>query len=236
VNLVQNLFKNKKKFWKLIKDKIIAYGKKNNKLPKRKISRQINKLKDNNNTKIGQISKMFDQQNQNTSNEAKVLRHQSRDLTNVNIEEIIKEKEDLQKLLNDVMKENSVLKSMNLNNKDLLSKNLALKEKLDKTEKKTKQLQIEKEQYFSEYSKAKNKYSKIEGEVADVNKKLKITYLKFIIEKKEAKMKQILNKYFKRYKETCQKLVRLEKKNSDTITDSNNSIINLLSKNLALKE
>ena len=28
VNLVQNLFKNKKKFWKLIKDKMIAYGKK----------------------------------------------------------------------------------------------------------------------------------------------------------------------------------------------------------------
>ena len=228
VNLVQNLFKNKKRFWKLIKDKMIAYGKKNNKLSKRKVSRQINKLKDDN-TKIGQISKMFDQQNQNTSNEGKILRHQSRDITNINIEEIIKEKEDLQKLLNDVMKENSVLKSMNLNNKDLLSKNLALKEKLDKTEKKTKQLQIEKEQYFSEYSKAKNRYTKIEGEVADVNKKLKITYLKFIIEKKEAKRKKILNKYFKKYKEICQKLVKLEKKNSDSITDSNSSSINTLS-------
>ena len=228
VNLVQNLFKNKKRFWKLIKDKMIAYGKKNNKLSKRKVSRQINKLKDDN-TKIGQISKMFDQQNQNTSKEGKILRHQSRDITNINIEEIIKEKEDLQKLLNDVMKENSVLKSMNLNNKDLLSKNLALKEKLDKTEKKTKQLQIEKEQYFSEYSKAKNRYTKIEGEVADVNKKLKTTYLKFIIEKKEAKRKKILNKYFKKYKEICQKLVKLEKKNSDSITDSNSSSINILS-------
>ena len=43
---------------------------------------------------------------------------------------------------------------------------------------------------MSEYSKAKNKYTKIEGEVSDVNKKLKITYLKFIIEKKEIKRKQ----------------------------------------------
>jgi len=229
VNLVQNLFKNKKKYWKSFKDKMIAYAKYINKLSKRKISRPINKLKDNDTTKIGQISKMFDQKNQNPPNETKVLRHQSRDLTNVNVEKIIKENEDLQKLLNSVMKENSILKSMNLNNKDLLNKNLALKEKLDKTEKKTKQLQIENEQYLSEYSKAKNKYTKIEGEVADVNKKLKITYLKFIIEKKELKLKQILNKYFKRYKEICQKLVRLEKKNSDTITDSNNSLINLLS-------
>jgi len=231
VNLIQNLFKNKKKLWKLIKDKMIAYAKNINKLSKRKVSRPINKLKDNDSTKIGQISKMFDQQNQNTSNGTKVLRHQSRDLTNVNVEKIIKENEDLQKLLNDVMKENSILKSMNLNNKDLLNKNLALKEKLDKTEKKTKQLQIENEQYLSEYAKAKNKYSKIEGEVADVNKKLKITYLKFIIEKKEIKRKQILNKYFKRYKETCQKLMKLEKESSDTITntDSNSSLINLLS-------
>ena len=229
VNLVQNLFKNKNKYWKSFKDKMIAYAKYINKLSKRKISRPINKLKDNDTTKIGQISKMFDQNNQNPPNETKVLRHQSKDLTNVNVEKIIKENEDLQKLLNSVMKENSLLKSMNLNNKDLLNKNLALKEKLDKTERKTKQLQIENEQYLSEYSKAKNKYTKIEGEVADVNKKLKITYLKFIIEKKELKMKQILNKYFKRYKEICQKLVRLEKKNSDTITDSNNSLINLLS-------
>ena len=229
VNLIQNLFKNKKRFWKLFKEKMVAYAKRINNYTKRKVSRPINKLKDNDSTKIGQISKMFEPQNKNNPKETKVLRHQSRDLTNVNVEKIIKENEDLQKLLNDVMKENSMLKSVNLTNKDLLNKNLALKEKLDKTEKKTKQLQIENEQYMSEYSKAKNKYSKIEGEVADVNKKLKITYLKFIIEKKEIKRKQILNKYFKRYKETCQKLVRLEKKNSDSITDSNNSLINLLS-------
>ena len=147
------------------------------------------------------------------------LRNKSyRNLSHINIEKLIKEKEDLEKKLNNVIKENSLLKKkINSSNEDLISKNLALTEKLDKTEQKTKQLQKQNEQYLSEFSKTKDKYTKIENEVIDINKKLKTTHFKFIIEKKEMKQKQILNKYFKRFKDISQKPYKLRSKRKNNL-------------------
>ena len=154
---------------------------------------------------------------------SKIRNKSYRNFSNINIEKLIKEKEDLEKKLKDVIKENSILKKkINSSNKDLISKNLALTERLDKTEQRTKQLQKENEQYLSEFSKTKDKYTKIENEVIDINKKLKATHFKFIIEKKEMKQKQILNKYFKRFKEMSQKPYRLKSKISNNINENNN--------------
>ena len=160
--------------------------------------------------------KVGENNNNESSKITSKLRNKSyKTLSNINIEKLIKEKEDLEKKLNDVIKENSILKKkMNSSNKDLISRNLALSEKLDKSEQKTKQLEKENEKYLSEFSKTKDKYAKIESEVIDINKKLKTTHFKFIIEKKEMKQKQILNKYFKRFKEMAQQPYRLRSKRS----------------------
>ena len=175
-----------------------------------KIFKKRFKLGENNNSKPKKIT-------------SKLRNKSYRNLSNINIEKLIKEKEDLEKQLKDVIKENSILKKkINSSNKDLISKNLALTEKLDKTEQKTKQLQKENEQYLSEFSKTKDKYTKIENEVIDINKKLKATHFKFIIEKKEMKQKQILNKFFKRFKEMIQKPYRLKSKISNNINENNN--------------
>ena len=233
INNLQAIIKNKKKFWRYFKAKLITYGNKIQGNMNRKISKNVfsNRKKVNDNSKMGQISKMFDKDEkiQNSQNLKTKLRSQSRDFSDINVEELIKEKEDLQKLLDDVMKENNRLKKINLTNKDLLNKNIALTQKLDKTEQKTKQLQIQNEQYLSEFSKTKDKYSKIENEVNDVNKKLKTTYLKFLIEKKQAKLKQILNKYFKRFKENVQRISKLEKKSSVNLNGSNSTFVSSLS-------
>ena len=101
---------------------------------------------------------------------------------------------------------------------------------MDKTAEKTKKLELEKEKFLNEVSKTKDKYSKIENEVADVNAKLKITYLKFLLEKKEKKEKQILNKYFKRFKENCQKIKLLRAKKSE------NEIKNIKKKEKEIEE
>jgi hypothetical protein len=168
------------------------------------------KLGENNNSKSNKITPKLRNKSYNI-------------LSNINIEKLIKEKEDLEKKLNDVIKENSILKKkINSSNKELLSRNLALTEKLDKTEQKTKQLQKQNEQYLSEFSKTKDKYTKIESEVIDINKKLKATHFKFIIEKKEMKQKQILNKYFKRFKEMSKKPYRLRSKRNNNRNEKNN--------------
>lgn len=179
--------------------------------------------------------KLDESSNSKSKKMASRLRNKSyKNYSNINIEKLIKEKEDLEKKLNDVIKENSILKKkINSSNKDLISKNLALTEKLDKTEQKTKQLQKENEQYLSQYSKTKDKYTKIENEIININKKLKTTHFRFIIEKKEMKRKQILNMYFKRFKEIIQKPYRLRSKRSNNINDNGNdndyNLVKLLS-------
>ena len=224
INALEELFVKKDKYWKIFKDKFYYYGKKNSAYIKRKakgLQISINKS-----TKVkeklngGLMPKKNGQeknQNQSILQDKPITRSQSRDI--INVEKLLKEKEDLEKRLNDIMKENSMLKKINLSNKDLLFKNIALNEKLEKNEEKTKKLEMENEKYLNEFSKTKDKYSKIEGEVADVSMKLKITYLKFIIEKKEMKRKLILKKYLKKYKEIIQKIKALEKKMEDEKND-----------------
>ena len=220
INALEELFVQKDKYWKIFKDKFYSYGKKNSAYIKRKakgLQISINKstkVKEKlNGGQMPQKNGKEENQNQSVLQDKPIARSQSRDI--INVEKLLKEKEDLEKRLNDIMKENSMLKKINLSNKDLLFKNIALNEQLEKNEEKTKKLEMENEKYLNEFSKTKDKYSKIEGEVADVNMKLKITYLKFIIEKKQMKRKLILKKYLKKYKEIVQKIKAFEKKKED---------------------
>ena len=106
------------------------------------------------------------------------------------------------------MNENKILKNINLSNEDLIIKNKALKEKLNQTENKVKQLQIENANYINEIDFNKNDKIKIDMEINDINKKLKITYLKYLLEKKIIKQKKILKIYFKKYNEILNQIKR----------------------------
>ena len=218
VNNLELLFEKKSRYWNFFKEKFILFAKFNNGYIKKKVSKPIvppinstNKITRLNKREMNQKNvdgPRDEYQNQYLTENKKMIRSQSRDI--VNVEKLLKEKEDLEKRLNDIIKENSMLKQMNLNNKELLIKNLALNEKLEKNQKKTKELEIENKKYINEFSKTKDKYSKKEEEIADVNMKLKITYLKFILEKKEMKIKNIMKKNLKKFKEISQKIKFLE--------------------------
>ena len=217
-NSIQSLFSNKNRYSKHFINKLNSYEAKNKNNVKKNLFNQIPINRNNhinNNYKITKITK-----NDNKESKPKqMVRSQSRDV--LNVEKLIKEKEDLEKRLNQIMEENNMLKKVNLTNKKLINLNLELTQKLDKTAKKTEKLELEKEKFLNEFSKTKDKYSKIENEVADVNAKLKTTYLKFLLEKKEKKEKQILNKYFKRFKENSQKTKLLkDKKSKDELNNS----------------
>jgi hypothetical protein len=218
INNLELLFENKSRYWNFFKDKLILFAKFNNGYIKKKVSKPIVPAMKSTN-RITRLNKReMNKKNvdgpqdevliQYATEDKKMLRSQSRDV--INVEKLLKEKEDLEKRLNDIIKENSMLKQMNLNNKELLIKNLALNEKLEKNQKKTKELEIENKKYLNEFSKTKDKYSKKEEEIADVNMKLKITYLKFILEKKEIKIKNIMKKHLKKFKEISQKIKYLE--------------------------
>ena len=227
IGAIEGILNKKEQYWKYFKDKLIFFIENSNPYIKKKTSDKMNKTinkKRNSNSRIVYNQKEVS----DTDSKSKTMvRYHSRDV--LNIEKLLKEKEDLEKRLNQIMEENS---KINLSNKDLLFKNLELAEKLDKTKEKTKKLEMENEKYLSEYSKTKDKYSKIETEVADVNMKLKITHLKFILEKKEKKNKLILKKYFKKFKEICHKLKDLETKNKNKNTIPNNNTNNTKNKYL----
>ena len=210
INSIQALFK-KDRYFQIFKDKIKSYEiQKNNKYNKKNLLKSIPKVKSkhmDDNLKNVKFLENFDKIDKS---QALLMRSQSRDI--INVEKLLKEKEDLEKRLNQIMEENSMLKKINQSNKELLFKNLELTEKLDKNEKRTKKLEMENEQYLSEVSKSKDKFSKIENEVSDVNMKLRSTYLKFIIEKKDINRQKILTKYFKRYKDVCQRMKSLEER------------------------
>ena len=213
INGIQTLLNNI--IWKYCKDKLFSYKAPKNTYSKRTISRQIYKNKTKNiNDNLNNEKNFY-----SVNNPKPILRSQSRDI--VNVEKLIKEKEDLEKRLNQIMEENNMLKKINLSNKELIYKNLELT-------KKSKKLELENEKYLSEFSKTKDKYSKIENEVLDVNTKLKITYLKFLLEKKDKKRKQILNKYFKKYKENVQRMILLEEKIKNE-KNPNFNLVNALS-------
>ena len=219
INSIQSLFNSKKRYWEYFIDKLEKYEVKKHNYTKRKLYNQIpiNKPKNNkekDKIKIISINNDIGEEINDYSSKPKtIVRSQSRDI--INVEKLIKEKEDLEKRLNQIMEENNMLKKINLSNKELLNKNIELTEKLDKTNQKTKKLEMENEKYVSEFSKTKDKYSKIENEVADVNMKLKITYLKFLLEKKNKRRIQIINKYFKRYRDISLKMKLLEEKNKN---------------------
>ena len=235
INSIQALFNNKKRYWEYFIDKLEKYEVKKHTYTKRKLYNQIPNNKPKNNNEKGKIKIIsinngdIEEEINNYSSKPKtIVRSQSRDV--INVEKLIKEKEDLEKRLNQIMEENNMLKKINLSNKELLNKNIELTEKLDKTNQKTKKLEMENEKYLSEFSKTKDKYSKIENEVADVNMKLKMTYLKFLLEKKNKKRIQIINKYFKRYREISLKMKLLEeKKKNENEKRSKYKIVNVLS-------
>ena len=225
INNLQSLFENESRYWNYFKEKCLLYIKNNLSKPTVHPKTYIQK-----NTKLNggerinryEYNMYNEEKNQNLYVNKKIIRSQSRDI--INVERLLKEKEDLEKRLHDIMKENTMLKEQNLNHKDLISKNIALNEKLEKNQKKTRELEMENEKYLNEFSKTKDRYSKIEGEVADVNMKLKITYLKFIVSKKETKIQNIMKKHLKKFKEIAQKLKLFEEiqkqkemKNQDNI-------------------
>ena len=231
INSIQALFNDKKKFWKYFTEKLEKYEAKKIIYNKRKVNNKIPYSKSKNINENEKMNEIFNNNaiteiKQDSSKPKVMLRSQSRDI--VNVEKLIKEKEDLEKRLNQIMEENNMLKKINLSNKELLSKNIELTEKFDKTNEKTKKLEVENEKYLNEFTKTKDKYSKIENEVADVNMKLKITYLKFLLDKKIKKRKQILYKYFKKYKELSLKMKLIEEKNKN-IKNSKMNMVNKFS-------
>ena len=129
------------------------------------------------------------------------------------IEQLINEKKGLEKKLNEIIKENKLLKKNSLNNEDLMNKNKLLSEKLSKTENMVKQLQIENENYINEIDNHKNKENQNDIEINNINNKLKITYLKYLIEKKMIKEKKNLKSIFMRYKENSSNLKQNENEN-----------------------
>ena len=126
------------------------------------------------------------------------------------IAQLINEKKNLEKKLNEIMNENRVLKKDNMNNKDLMNKNKKLTEKLNEIENKVKQLQIEKDNYLIEIDNHKNINNQNDIQINYINNKLKMAYLKFLIEKKMFQEKKNLKKYFSRYKDIIKNLKMIE--------------------------
>ena len=141
--------------------------------------------------------------NENLMNKIKILTEK----LNENKSRNDSEKKELENKLNDIMNENRRLKRNKFNNVDLMNKNKILKEKLNKTEYMIKQLQTEKEKYLNEI----DKHKQINDiQINNINNKSKITYLKYLIEKKMIKEAKYLKKYFFRYKDISYNLKIIE--------------------------
>ena len=126
------------------------------------------------------------------------------------IQKLIKEKENLEKKLNEIINENQMLKNINSSNENLKMKNKELEEKLIKREEKINKLENENMNYLNEIDINKNNNLKIEKEIIDINKKLKILYLKFLIEKKLVQERKEMKKYLIKFNQIADHIRKIE--------------------------
>ena len=126
------------------------------------------------------------------------------------IQQLIKEKENLEKKLNEIINENNQLKKINLETEKLIKKNKNLSEKLIETEDKIKKLQIENNNYINEINNNNNIRIMTEKEITNINKRLRITYLKYLLEKKIIGEKMILKKYLLLFKEIAYQIRKIQ--------------------------
>ena len=173
-------------------------------------NRNVIKINDGTNytfEKIGKNNNIIEYQNINRNEDDK---NKENSKLNDEIGKLIKEKENLQKKLNEVMNENKELKIINLNNQNLAIKNKTLTEKLNEIENKVKKLEKENENYINEIDNNKNIKILSDNEIKNIYEKLKIVYLKLIVEKKMIQNKKNLQKYFLKFNDIANKIRQIE--------------------------
>ena len=146
-------------------------------------------------------------------------------------EKLIKEKKDLEKKLSEIIDQNQKLKNINLDNEELIIKNNELIEQLVVIENKVKDLENENKNYLIEIDNNKKSKMKIVKEIRDINNKLKIASLKYLMEKKMIKEKKKMKIYFIKYKEISNQIKIIEKEDK-----TYKSLINIKTSELKINE